>query len=115
MATITGFETDNKGAFIRKDPASVLDYTINWTDWLGSDTLSSVTFAISSDAETSPTLAFSTAITGSSANQVSGKNTIVYLSGGTAGVIYNITATVVTSSARTVKRSFRVKVENIQL
>ena len=45
MANTTGYELDNVGHYIKKDPASVLDYTIDWTNWLGgNDTVSSVTY-----------------------------------------------------------------------
>ena len=114
MASTTGFENDNVGAFIRKDPGSTLDYTIDWTDWLGDDTISSVSYAITSDAETSPVLATSTAI-GGEATSVSGKTTKINLTAGTSGGVYTVTATLTTSGSRIVKRSFRVKVETIHL
>lgn len=114
MASTTGYENDNAGAFIRKDPGSTLDYTIDWTDWLGSDTIDSVAYAITSDAEGSPTLATSTAI-GGSATSVSGKTTKINLTAGTSGVVYQVTATLTTAGDRIVKRSFRVKVETIHL
>ncbi len=115
MASTTGYENDNVGAFIRKDPGSTLDYIIQWSDWLGSDSISSVSYAITSDAETSPTLATSSAITGLAATSTSGTTTTIVLTAGTSGVVYTVTATLTTSSNRIVKRSFRVKVETIHL
>ena len=114
MASTTGFENDNAGAYIKKDPGSTLDYTIDWTDWLGSDTISSVAYAITSDAEESPILTTSTAI-GGAATSVSGKTTKINLTAGTSGVVYTVTATLTTAGARIVKRSFRVKVETVHL
>ena len=56
MASTTGYENDNVGAFISKDPGSTLDYVIQWSEWLSGDSISSVAYAITSEAESSPTL-----------------------------------------------------------
>jgi len=115
MASTTGYENDNVGAFIKKDPGSTLDYVIQWSDWLGSDSISSVSYAITSEAETSPTLTTSTAITGLAATSTTGTTSTIVLTAGTSGVVYTVTCTMITSGGRTVKRSFRVKVETIHL
>ena len=35
MTATTGFERDNVGLFIRKDPQSVMDYIVDYTNFLG--------------------------------------------------------------------------------
>ena len=114
-SSTTGYENDNVGAFIRKDPGSTLDYIIQWSDWLGADTIGSVSYAITSEAETSPTLTTSTAITGLAATSTSGTTSTIVLTAGTEGVVYTVTCTMTTSGGRIVKRSFRVKVEQVHL
>ena len=115
MASTTGYENDNVGAFISKDPGSTLDYVIQWSEWLGSDSISSVAYAITSEAESSPTLTTSTAISGLAATSTTGTTSTIVLTAGTSGVVYTVTCTMITSGGRTVKRSFRVKVETIHL
>jgi len=117
MASTTGFEIDNQGSYIRKDPTSVLDYTIDWSNWLGTDSGDSVVNTITSDAESSPTLVFDTTISGSANNQLhnNGKLGYIYLSGGTAGVVYTVSSVLTTDDSRKVKRSFRVKCETVFL
>ena len=34
MATLTGFKQDRAGLYIEKDPFSLLDYTLDWTNWM---------------------------------------------------------------------------------
>ena len=75
MTASTGYERDNTGAFIRKDPESVLDYTINWSDFLTTgDTISSATYTVD------------TGLTKDS-NSNTTTTTTVTLSGGTAGTV----------------------------
>ena len=109
MANTTGYELDNVGHYIKKDPSSVLDYTIDWTNWLGgNDTVSSVTY----DLETGITT--STAIGGAATSNTT-TSTTVNIAGGTAGNIYNVKCTMTTTNGRTVVRNFRVKVEDAYL
>jgi hypothetical protein len=80
---------------VLKDPDAVLDYSINWAPWLGTDTISTSTWIVSgpdsamvvdSDSE-------STTVT------------TVWLSGGTLGLSYTVTNRVVTTAGRTDDRS----------
>jgi hypothetical protein len=32
--TITGYQQDNQGAWIAKDPTASLVYSLDWTEWL---------------------------------------------------------------------------------
>lgn len=101
MTATTGFERDNQGAYIRKDPEAVLDYTLDYTNYLTTgDTISSSTVTVD------------TGIT-KTADTVDATNKIVSitLSGGTAGTVYTIKNTIVTANARTAVKRFRVKVE----
>lgn len=83
----------------RKDPASVLDYGIDWSDWLASGEI------ISTSTWTVPT-----GITKDSDSK-GDESTIVWLSGGTAGMAYEITNKITTSDSRTVERTIEVIVE----
>lgn len=104
----TGYLQDTTGAYIVKDPGSTLDYTIDWTNWLGSDTVSSVAYTLDSGITTS------TAIGGSATSTTSTTST-VNITGGTAGNIYNVKCEMTTAANKVVVRNFRVKVENVQL
>ena len=82
-----------------KDPDAVLDYTIDWSDWLASgETISTSTWTIptglTEDSETETTT-----------------TATVWLSGGTEGTSYTITNEIVTSQSRTANRSLYIRVE----
>lgn len=81
-----------------KDPDAVLDFAMDWTDWLDTGE------TISSYMVTVPT-----GITKDSDSESSGVVT-VWLSGGTAGNDYNVSVEITTSDGRTDERTFRVKV-----
>jgi hypothetical protein len=105
MTTLTGFQADRDGAFIDKDPEATLDYTIDWTNWMpASDTISTSSFAITSPAGDSDP------ITVDSNSNTNYKATAV-LTGGTAGNIYTVTNTIVTTNNITDRRFFRVTVK----
>jgi len=108
MASTTGYQVDNVGRFIKKDPSSVLDYTIDWTNWLSGDTVSSVVYDLENGITTS------TAIGGVAVSNTT-TTTTVNIAGGTAGNIYNVKCTMTTTNGRTVVKNFRIKVEDIFL
>jgi hypothetical protein len=82
-----------------KDPDAILDYTIDWTDWLtGSELIASDTWAVSS-----------TGITASSTSKTTTAGTI-WLSGGTAGQTYTVTNHIVTDSSRAEDRTISIAV-----
>jgi hypothetical protein len=81
-----------------KDPNSVLDYQIDWSTWLASDTIATSTWT----APTGITIA-------SSSNTTTAAT--VWLSGGTAGVWYSLVNRIVTAGARTEDRTIQVRVE----
>ena len=78
-----------------KDPDAVLDYQIDWSDWLDDDTISSsawtVPAGITKDSDSNTTTA-----------------TTIWISGGTAGAGYNIINRIVTAGGRTDDRTIRI-------
>lgn len=90
MATIQRF---------RKDPQSVLDYGVDWSDWLASgETISTSTWTVP------------TGITKDSDSK-GDNSTLIWLSGGTAGTTYQLANKIVTSDSRTVERTIEIIVE----
>lgn len=84
-----------------KQPAEVLDYDIDYTDWLETgDTIASKTVT----AEAGLTVD-SSAIWGAS------KKLKAWISGGTAGTTYKVTATIVTVGGCTKEDEFKVRVK----
>ncbi len=84
-----------------KQPAEVLDYDIDYTDWLETgDTIASKTVT----AETGLTVD-SSAIWGAD------KKVKVWLSGGTDATTYKVTVTIVTVAGCTKEDEFRMKIK----
>lgn len=84
---------------ILKDPNAVLDYIIDWTTWLDD-----VPDTISSASVVTPV-----GITCNSSS-ISGKMVIMWISGGTAGVTYQVACRIVTVGGRTDDRSIYLKI-----
>ena len=80
-----------------KTDNGILDYKIDYTSWLSSDTISSSTWVVA------------TGLTLDSSSYTNAAST-VFLSGGTLGQRYEVTNTVVTASGRTDERCFRVRI-----
>ena len=109
MATLTGFQTDRVGTYIEKDPYAVLDYSLNWTNWMpDGETISSISVTVETiSGDASPlTLDSST-----NTDYIS----TAFLSGGTAGNIYNVEYKIVTSGSKQDSRNLRIKVVERQL
>ena len=82
-----------------KDPSAVLDYTIDWSDWLDSDTISTSTWTVPTGlTEDSDTNTTTTAT--------------VWLSSGTAGTQYTVINHIVTAGGREDDRSIYIMVED---
>lgn len=84
---------------ITKDPNAVLDYQFDWSEWLAaSETINTSTWTADSgitvDSETETTT-----------------TATVWLSGGTAGSIYNVVNRIVTNQNRTDDRTLNVVCE----
>ncbi len=85
-----------------KDPSAVLDYGIDWSDWLESgESIATSTWTVTPsgltvDSETEDA-----------------DSTLIWLSGGTAGVSYDVTNKIVTDNAtpRTDERTIRIHVK----
>jgi len=85
-----------------KDPSAVLDYKFDWSAWLAAgETISTRTVTVG------------TGITkDSDAITDAGESVTVWLSGGTHGVDYSVTARIVTSLSRTDERTITIKVRD---
>lgn len=107
MATLTGYKRDNAGVYIDKDPEAVLDYTLDWVEYLPSGgELSTATWSIDSiSGDTDPLTIDTSAV-------VSVSKTTAVISGGTAGNIYTVRCLVTTTDDTTDRRSFRISVKN---
>lgn len=92
---ISGFRRDAQGFYIQKDPDSVLDYVVDWSDWLGADTITNAAFTVPAGLTKQSETFNATSAT-------------VWLAGGTAGTSYNVNCRVTTAAGRVVDRSFRV-------
>lgn len=87
------------GKFI-KEPADVLDYDVDFSEWIpSSDSIATAT----PTADTGITLGLTT-ITGNTVKQ--------WVSGGTDGATYKITLTVTTTGGRTKQVEFHIKVKD---
>ena len=92
-------------AILKKDPADVLDYGFDWSDWLKqadgtTDVVSTSTWTVTP-----------TGLTTSSPFK-DGEVTGVWLQGGVAGKKYTVTNRMETTSGRVVERSLTVHVED---
>lgn len=84
---------------ITKDPADIRTYSIDWSAWLGTDTISTSTFSVPTGL---------TSVSTSNTTTVSSCK----ISGGTNGHDYTVSCTIVTvTNAQTKKVSFILHVE----
>ena len=105
MTATTGFERDNVGLFIRKDPASVIDYFIDYS-----------TFLEAGDSITSQTTTVDSGITLDSSSIVTGNTKIKHvISGGTVGTAYTVKVEANSNDGLTFVHRYRIKCENIHL
>jgi hypothetical protein len=82
-----------------KDPDSVMDFSIDWTDWLAPD----------SDSISTSVWTVDSGITKDS-QPYSGAVATVWLSGGTLGESYKCVNTITTGNLRTAQRTIIIKV-----
>jgi hypothetical protein len=83
-----------------KDPNAVLDYQVNWSTWLGADTIQSSSWVVPAG------------ITKTSESNTTTTAT-VWLSGGTAGQEYLVVNRIVTVGGRTEDRGLRIVVAEL--
>jgi hypothetical protein len=80
-----------------KDPDATLDYVLDWSTWLGSDTITSAAYTVPDG------------LTKASESNTTTTAT-VWLSGGTDGASHFVTCRVVTAGGRTDDRSILIRV-----
>lgn len=90
----SAFALEARGLRVRQDPADVLDYAFDWSDWLDLDAISTSTWASS---PAGLTLAAPSHAAGVAR---------VWISGGTVGGTHLVSNTLTTAGGRTVTRSF---------
>lgn len=82
-----------------KDPIAVLSYDFNWTDWLGEN-----------ETITSAQVTVDPGLTLFSQPVINGGVVLFYLSGGAAGMAYNVACVIQTNLPDTDRRSFLLQV-----
>jgi hypothetical protein len=82
-----------------KDPDEVLDYQVDWSDRLNGDTLSTSVWTISDPALVEDS------------SEISGDNTIIWLSAGTLGEAYDLLNRVTTTGGRTMDQTVRLRIK----
>jgi hypothetical protein len=80
-----------------KDPDDVLDYKIDWETWLNGDTITDSSWA----ADTGITV---------DSDESTTTQSVVWLSGGTAGTTYTVTNSIVTAAGREKDKSLSIVV-----
>lgn len=85
-----------------KDPQATLDYSFNWLDWLGTDTLSASAWSVTPAGLTitSPAASFTSTVA------------TVWASGGTVGKTYTVTNHITTAAGRIEDRSVELLIQN---
>ena len=104
MTTVqqSGFRKDITGQYIVKDPASVLDFSVDWSDWAKTgETISTSVFAVEGTAG-NLTLTNQTILS---------NVTSVTISDGYEGNTYVIKNTITTNASNTDVRRFKLKIE----
>lgn len=87
-----------------KDPEEVLDYTIDWSDRMSGDTITTSEWEMDPDNDDELLIEDS--------NSISGENTIIWLSGGTLGETYFLTNHIVTSAGREMDQTVKLKIKS---
>lgn len=81
-----------------KDPDAMLDYGLDWTEWLADDTIQTSVWVIPAGLT-------------KAAEQTTATTTIVWLTGGTDGTHYTCTNRVTTVGGRIEDRSIQINVD----
>lgn len=96
-----------------KDPNDVLDYSIDWSDYLAvGETVASVVHSISAVSGDASPLAIDTTKP-DSGESVTASGSLVWLKNGTAGNIHYITAKITTSANRVWDRKVKLKIKDL--
>jgi hypothetical protein len=86
------------------DPDELADYSIDWSARLGSDTISTSTWAYAGSPDTTPLVLSSGAI------NAAGDITTIWIDNGTSGTDYIVTNNVITAASRTMDQSVYIRV-----
>lgn len=86
-----------------KDPSAILDYTLNWTDWLkdDNDTISEASVPSPPSGITIQSIAHTTT------------TTTVWIAGGTAGTSYDISIRIHTAGNRQDERTITISCKDM--
>lgn len=82
-----------------KDPQAVLDYVIDWSDWLDGDTITASQWTVPDGIEKDSDTHTTTAAT-------------IWLSGGTLGETYSVVNHITTVAGRENDQTIRIKVRS---
>ena len=82
-----------------KDPDAVMDYEIDWSLWLGTDTIVASTWTIDDGITEHASTTFDTT------------STTLWLSGGTVGTTYNAINHITTQSGREEDQTIRIRLK----
>ena len=92
----------------QKQPADVLDYDLDFSDWLtGSDTITGAV-ATASTTETADPADLMV-----NSTQIVGQNVKVWVSAGVSGRSYKVTTTITTSEGRVKQLEFKIRVRDL--
>lgn len=80
-----------------KDPNAVVDFSRDWSPWLGADTIATSTWVVATGLTSVTTTHDDT-------------STTVWLSGGTANTDYDVTNRITTAGGRTEDRTWLIQV-----
>jgi hypothetical protein len=85
-----------------KDPEATLDYTFDWSPWLGNDTITSSSWAINKSGLTIVP----------ASESFDDTTTTLFLTGGAEGEDYKVTNTITTNASRTDERTVEINVRH---
>jgi hypothetical protein len=84
--------------WITKSPDETLDYNVDWSEWLGTDTIDSVAWTVPTDLTEEAESSTDTVAT-------------IWLSGGTTPDDDIVTCQITTAAGRVASRSFQVRMQ----
>lgn len=80
-----------------KDPNAILDYTVDWSDWLDTDTIATSTWVLPSELT-------------NVSDAKTGTTSTVFLSGGTLGKTHQVVNRITTVLGRTDDRTIKIRI-----
>lgn len=85
-----------------KDPNEVLDYTLDWSERLDSDTIDTSAWSFAVDPDSALVI---------DSDSETATTTTVWLSGGTIGETYELTNRITTAGSRTMDQTCKIKIK----